>query len=285
MLVCPRCGGGSQRLRLLDGRPACGKCVRASGLIYRSQSIRTEKRHPVTAPPRLARLDSERPLPVHPRPGRAFDRRANIGFALRRSRIVARKHGVDRATDRQLRLWRSWRGASRIRCASGRRDRHPRAHSQRRQCPQCSARARRSEPPTCASWCWPIIGWRTLRSAAEFRLDDAEANLCEALHCGDPRRRDAVSMFMLRNSQRASKRGYALAASATSFEANAEPARPVHYVVSWVKPTTMEPDRELDPGEYRRDGQIFQRRRGTVLAATSAMMTALSMASFRRRLR
>ena len=50
MLVCPRCGGGSQRLRLLDGQPACGKCVRASGLIYRSQSVRTEKRHSVTAP-------------------------------------------------------------------------------------------------------------------------------------------------------------------------------------------------------------------------------------------
>ena len=68
MLVCPRCGGGAQRLRLLDDRPACGKCVRASGLIYRSQSVRTEKRHTVTAPPRLARLNSDRPLRVHPRP-------------------------------------------------------------------------------------------------------------------------------------------------------------------------------------------------------------------------
>ena len=50
--------------------------------------------------------------------------------------------------------------------------------------------------------------------AVELRLDDAEANLSEALRCGDPRRRDAVSMFMLRNTQRASKRGYAVAASA-----------------------------------------------------------------------
>ena len=99
MLVCPRCGGGAQRLRLLDDRPACGKCVRASGLIYRSQSVRTEKRHTVTAPPRLARLNSDRPLRVHPRAGRTIDRRANIEFALRRSRIVARKHGVDRAKD------------------------------------------------------------------------------------------------------------------------------------------------------------------------------------------
>ena len=54
--------------------------------------------------------------------------------------------------------------------------------------------------------------------AVELRLDDAEANLCEALHCGDPRRRDAVSMFMLRNTQRASKRGYVVAASAASLE-------------------------------------------------------------------
>ena len=90
---------------------------------------------------------------------------------------------------------------------------------------------------------------------------------------------------MLRNMQRASKRGYAVAASAVSLEVNAEPARPVRYVVSWGKPDDdEEPDREVDPGEYRRDGRIF-RRRGTVLAATSAMMTALSMASFRRRLR
>ena len=44
MFVCPRCGGGSQRLRLIDDQPACGKCVRAEGLIYRSQSVRTEKR-------------------------------------------------------------------------------------------------------------------------------------------------------------------------------------------------------------------------------------------------
>ena len=61
---------------------------------------------------------------------------------------------------------------------------------------------------------------------------------------------------MLRNVQRAEKRGYAVAASAVSLEVNAEPTRPVHYVVSWGKPE--EPDRELDPGEYRRDRRIFQ---------------------------
>ena len=39
--------------------------------------------------------------------------------------------------------------------------------------------------------------------AIELKLDVAESNLCEALHSEDPRRRDAVSMFMLRNTQRA----------------------------------------------------------------------------------
>jgi hypothetical protein len=99
MFICPQCNARAQRLRLLDGVPSCGACVRTSGLIYRSQATRTEKRHAVTAPPRLAQLNSDRPLRVHARPGRMLDRRANLEFALRRSRIVARKHGVDRAKD------------------------------------------------------------------------------------------------------------------------------------------------------------------------------------------
>ena len=120
VLVCPGCGGGAQRLRLIDDLPACGACVRASGLIYRSQSVRTEKRHTVTAPPRLAKLNSDRPLRVHPRPGRTIDGRANTEFALRRSRIVARKHVVDHAKDLATLTQRRCRAAhSRIRCASG----------------------------------------------------------------------------------------------------------------------------------------------------------------------
>jgi hypothetical protein len=78
------------------------RVAHASGLIYRSQSVRTEKRHTVTAPPRLAMLNSDRPLRVHARAGRTIDGRANLEFALRRSRIVARKHGVDRAKDQGL---------------------------------------------------------------------------------------------------------------------------------------------------------------------------------------
>jgi hypothetical protein len=102
LFICPRCHGRAQRLRLLNGQPACGKCVRATGLIYRSQATRTEKRHVVTAPPRIALLRRNTPMRINSRPNRVAERRANIEFALRRSLIVARKHGVDRAKDQGL---------------------------------------------------------------------------------------------------------------------------------------------------------------------------------------
>ena len=91
LFICPRCGGGAQRLRLLDDLPACGACVRASGLKYRSRSTPTKKRHLVTAPPRISRLASDKPLRVHARPGRTFDGRVNMELALNRSLIVARR--------------------------------------------------------------------------------------------------------------------------------------------------------------------------------------------------
>jgi hypothetical protein len=90
--------------------------------------------------------------------------------------------------------------------------------------------------------------------AVELRLDGAEANLSEALHCDDPRRRDSVSMFMLRNTQRAAKRGYAVAASAASLEVNID-TEPRNYRVVWSKPE--EPERELVAGEFVRDGRIL----------------------------
>jgi hypothetical protein len=85
--------------------------------------------------------------------------------------------------------------------------------------------------------------------AVELTLDDAEANLCEALHCNDPRRRDAISMFLLRNTQRAPKRGYATAASAASLEVSVNnPASAPTMVFRWAGD-----DREMDVIE--RDGK------------------------------
>jgi hypothetical protein len=94
MLVCPRCNGGAQRLRLLDNAPACGKCVRASGLRYRVESTSAKDRHLLTAPDRIAKLNGDKPARVNPRPGRKLDRRAPTEAALKRSLLVARRHGI-----------------------------------------------------------------------------------------------------------------------------------------------------------------------------------------------
>jgi hypothetical protein len=94
MFVCPRCGGGAQRLRLLDNQPACGKCVRASGLRYRVESTVGKDRHLLTVPERIARLNGDKPARVNPRPGRKLDRRAHIEAALKRSLLVARQRGI-----------------------------------------------------------------------------------------------------------------------------------------------------------------------------------------------
>ena len=99
--VCS-CGRRARTLRLLDDYPRCRYCCKASGLRNRVVLIETCKRAAYHAPRILARPNSDAPARLYPRPGRMLDRRANLQFALRRSRIVARKHGVDRAKDQGL---------------------------------------------------------------------------------------------------------------------------------------------------------------------------------------
>ena len=50
----------------------------------------------------------------------------------------------------------------------------------------------------------------------ERRLDLAEKNIYEALRSNDPRRRDAASMFTIRNSHRARKRGWITTSTSVS---------------------------------------------------------------------
>jgi hypothetical protein len=52
----------------------------------------------------------------------------------------------------------------------------------------------------------------------ERRLDKAEANVHEALHSEDSRRRDAASFFVLRNTARARRRGWVTAATSAAAE-------------------------------------------------------------------
>ena len=89
----------------------------------------------------------------------------------------------------------------------------------------------------------------------ERRLDIAERNILEALTSDDPRMRMASAMFTVRYSAKARKRGW-ITNSSASVDANAAAdAQPKHYRVVWSKPN--EPDHELGPGEFRRDGRIL----------------------------
>ena len=96
---CPGCGRRARILRLLEGRLACCRCCKARGLHARVELIAAANRAAYLAPKRLARLNSDTPARLHPRPGRKLDRRRNLEFALKRSMIVSRKHLVDRAKD------------------------------------------------------------------------------------------------------------------------------------------------------------------------------------------
>jgi hypothetical protein len=92
--VCP-CGRRAQKLRLFEGRPACRRCLIAVGMQYRSDMCsHFSKRVALTAPKRIARLNSDIPARLHPRPGRILDRRANLELRLKRSLIVARRAGI-----------------------------------------------------------------------------------------------------------------------------------------------------------------------------------------------
>ena len=111
----------------------------------------------------------------------------------------------------------------------------------------------------------------------ERRLDIAERNILEALTSGDPRMRMASAMFTVRYSAKARKRGW-ITNSSASVDANAvADAQPKHYRVVWSKPN--EPERELGPGEFVRDGRIYRRRTMAAMIRMPISATMLSRAS------
>jgi hypothetical protein len=87
----------------------------------------------------------------------------------------------------------------------------------------------------------------------ERRLDLAEKNIYEALRSDDPRRRDAASMFTIRNSHRARKRGWITTSTSAvelSVTANA-PARTLTF--RWRTPEDDERNAEAAEAERLRD--------------------------------
>ena len=91
----------------------------------------------------------------------------------------------------------------------------------------------------------------------ERRNDLAEKNIYEALRSDDPRRRDAASMFTIRNSHRARKRGWITTSTSAvelSVTANA-PARTLTF--RWRTPEDDERDAEAAEAERLRDEGLW----------------------------
>jgi hypothetical protein len=90
----------------------------------------------------------------------------------------------------------------------------------------------------------------------ERRLDLAEKNIYDALRSDDPRRRDAASMFTIRNSARARRRGWittSTSAAELSVIANA-PARTLTF--RWRTSEDDERDAEAAEVERLRNGEV-----------------------------
>jgi hypothetical protein len=84
----------------------------------------------------------------------------------------------------------------------------------------------------------------------ERRLDLAEKNIYEALTSDDPRRRDAASMFTIRNSHRARKRGW-ITTSTSAAELSVSTSAPTRtFTFRWR--TSEDDARDAERAEAER---------------------------------
>jgi hypothetical protein len=92
----------------------------------------------------------------------------------------------------------------------------------------------------------------------ERRLDKAEANIFEALHSDDPRRRDAASMFTIRNSHRARKRGW-ITSSTSAAELSVTANAPARTIVFRWRTDDDKRDAELaEAQQLREEGKLIE---------------------------
>jgi hypothetical protein len=84
----------------------------------------------------------------------------------------------------------------------------------------------------------------------ERRLDLAEKNIFEALRSDDPRRRDAASMFTIRNSHRARKRGW-ITTSTSAAELSVTATAPTHTLTFRWR-TSEDDERDAEAAEAER---------------------------------
>ena len=112
----------------------------------------------------------------------------------------------------------------------------------------------------------------------ERRLDLAEKNIYEALTSDDPRRRDAASMFTIRNSHRARRRGWITASTSAaelSVTANA-PMRTLTFRWRTSKMTSATP-RRLSASGIATRASTRSRSGGATAARRSSTRPAQSL--------
>ncbi len=85
----------------------------------------------------------------------------------------------------------------------------------------------------------------------ERRLDIAEKNIFEALQSDDPRRRDAASMFTIRNSAKARRRGWITSSSGVDVSVNA----PGQVVFQWRDTPGPDPQADAEAARLRDEGK------------------------------
>jgi hypothetical protein len=99
--TCPQCERCARVLKLHDGPVMCWRCCAARGVRYRSASGSPAERDAA----RQARLSELRdllvggPARLHPRRGRALDRKRELTISLRRAMIRQRRHLLPQRLD------------------------------------------------------------------------------------------------------------------------------------------------------------------------------------------
>src|SRR6516164_1419107 len=184
---CPRCGGRSKKLWLVDDAPRCVKCCWSLGVRHRSayafgRSDRLRERdHRVD---KLQAMLESGPLRLKPVPAnwgnRRLDRRIRLTWALQRARLVTRlaqiayQHEQSSKPDEPLSFLRAYK------------------------------------PRAAASEAIPDLKsiWRG-RTTEQFQqaLDDAQGAILQALESKDPQTRLKAAKLMLRTRE-ARQRGW-----------------------------------------------------------------------------
>jgi hypothetical protein len=101
--LCPGCSRRVRKLWLLSLSAGCGPrcdwCCVDRDVRWRIESMSVRRRAEINAVNLAARLESKAPARLHPRPGRALDRRKRLEAVLARAKYVVAEGWISEAGD------------------------------------------------------------------------------------------------------------------------------------------------------------------------------------------